>query len=465
MKKVILLTILLFQITSVCGQDVKYDWGLWFQNPCFKGLQSRCKVKDYNNNTREYFWDIEIKNIYGSKVSFNFDIQNSSIDGRTSINPGGVDKSWTLNPSGTNLYIEFTKVCFDSNDYCSINSNGIQNKGYKCYGECDNGVPNIPNICGNTNSNNNSTNQNTNTQQNDLTEYNRSKAEIEQKMNAQNQEIQKLNQERAKQSQQFINVYNEGVDLGNTGKYAEAKAKYQQAIGIATTNEQRQQAQNSYDKMQKSQGTAEIVNVVGNTIQDFAVAFAQEKERKRINAENDAIEKRQKEAAIAIKKQEAAEELSQQINNADNGDFEAQVNAGETLLKNKEYIKAQYFYVKALNNSTANGYKLYSVKKDLEIVYAMNKKEIELWDLIKYEDKNYVRNMLVLESDNYITKTIVTNKLIIKTLLTFVDIAKKERTEKLVNSQTLATYAYYLVTGKYSKDNLVPKNEERVLKY
>lgn len=162
MKKLLLLPILLFQLSFVFGQEVTYTWGPWVQNPCFKGLQSRCKVKDYNSSAKQYTWDIEIKNNYSSKVSFNFDIQNSSIDGRTSINPGGIDKGWTLNPSSTNLYVEFSKVCFDPNDYCSINSNGTQNKGYKCFAECDNGVPNVPKLCGNTNSQNTSTNNNPN---------------------------------------------------------------------------------------------------------------------------------------------------------------------------------------------------------------------------------------------------------------------------------------------------------------
>lgn len=257
MKKIYLFTVLLFQIAFIFGQETVYSWGPWVQNPCFKGLQSRSKVKDYNSSAKQYTWDIEIKNNYGSKVSFNFDIQNSSIDGRTSINAGSVDKSWTLNPSNSNLYVEFSKVCFDANDYCSINSNGTQNKGYKCFAECDNGTAKIPAECGNTTST-------TTTQQNDLTDYNNSKAEIERQMAEKNAEIQRQNQENANKLNIWNNAIKAGVDAHNKGNYTQAKNQFTIAINNSTNEQNRQNAQNYYDKSVEAEKGQAKIKAVGD---------------------------------------------------------------------------------------------------------------------------------------------------------------------------------------------------------
>lgn len=151
----------------------------------------------------------------------------------------------------------------------------------------NNGINDLENLIAknNSNSNNNSPNQTNNsnqqtTPQNDLTEYNRSKAEMEQKIQEENERRQQQATQLNNQKQQFINVYNEGVQFGNTGKYAEAAAKYQQAIGLATNDADRQTAQNAYNKINKSNNQTQAINQVTNSLGDLLSALKEEKEKK-----------------------------------------------------------------------------------------------------------------------------------------------------------------------------------------
>lgn len=104
---------------------------------CYKGIQSRCRLGEYNEFSKKYSWEVEIKNNYSKKVSITFDIRNSSMDGRTVIEPGGIDKSSLLNASNVGLDIEFSNLCFHHPNGYSQCSDYEQDG----YATCDNGAP------------------------------------------------------------------------------------------------------------------------------------------------------------------------------------------------------------------------------------------------------------------------------------------------------------------------------------
>lgn len=109
---------------------------------------------------------------------------------------------------------------------------------------------------------------------------NNQQAEIQRQQQEQNRIIQETNNRR----QQYVNVYNEGVDLGNSGKHAEAAAKYQEAIGLATNEQERQQARNAYDTASKSGKTVEIIaksEEIYDAVEGVFSAIQKDKEAKR----------------------------------------------------------------------------------------------------------------------------------------------------------------------------------------
>ena len=463
MKKIIILATLLFQVIFAIGQNVKNNWGAWVQSSCFKGLQSRCKINDYNNSTGQYTWDIEIKNNYSSKVSFNFDITNSSIDGRTTINAGGIDKVWTLNPSGTNLYIEFSKTCFDPNDYCSINSNGIQNKGYKCYAECDNGTPNIPNICGDVSSNGQTTtNQpNSSNKQNDLTEYNRSKAEMEEKLRVENERIQRENQENSIKLNIWNNATKDGIEAHNSGNFAEAKNQFTIAINNSTNEQNRQYAQNYYNKSVDAEKNQAKIKMTGELIKVgiegvYGIADA-------IKANREIREKREAEKKVRFleyykKKQDEknakaeAEKLKfeELLIQAENGDFNAQFEIAKKYGKDEEkYRSSLYFYKMAYNNPNRKLSEDFLVEYTDKLQY--NRNIVELESIILNAEYTSIYPLIKLKSAFY---RIFVNKY----FGNYEDFFLQEgitQLKELINQKTdelpSLMYAYMEVTGEYEK--------------
>ena len=221
MKKLFLLNFLLFQLAFVFGQSS--NWGSWNQPDCFKGIQFRCRVKDYNSSAKQYTWEYEIKNSYNKKVAINYDIANTSLDGRTTIAAGGVDKSWCLNASNTQLYFTFSKLCFhfpNGFDQCSE----YNQKGYASFADCDNGLPKYqvynginPGSSNNTSSTNtNNSSSNTNNQNYDPT-FDRNNAS-------------------------FQDYYKRATSAGQAGNYDEAISLWNSAISVAVNDDQRNNA-------------------------------------------------------------------------------------------------------------------------------------------------------------------------------------------------------------------------------
>lgn len=348
MKKVLLLTVLLFQLTISFGQ--KPQWGPWTTMACYKGIQYSVANLGYDKSTNKYWWNVRWKNNYSKAVSFDGQViingENSLHGGFGNIQPGGVSTYTSLpyKSNSTNFTVSVNNVCFaDRYGGCSATL-----EGYPNYAECDNGTPNYKvnakkssgnpptnpstgsknqnsstgnideqiktltkrrnelclqvvkidqgtynNICDSwqgrnqlptkeqtlaylkedihkletrLNANGNTT---TNTSKNDLTEYNRSKADLERQMAEKNAERQQQANQLASQRQQFVNTYNEGVALGNTGKYNDAAVKYQQAIGLATNETDRQNAQNAYNRITKVANQTQAINQLTSATAEF----------------------------------------------------------------------------------------------------------------------------------------------------------------------------------------------------
>jgi len=160
---------------------------------------------------------------------------------------------------------------------------------YKCSGSaavCDancNSNSNSTNGYGTTNNNTqpNSNRINTPQPQNNQPGYTINKADLERQAQEENNRMQQQAIQAANKKQQFINVYNEGVALGNTGKYSEAATKYQQAIGLATNETDRQTAQNAYNKATKTGNQLQAINQATSTLTDAAKIIDAANEEKR----------------------------------------------------------------------------------------------------------------------------------------------------------------------------------------
>lgn len=161
MKKTILFSILLIQLTFVFGQEP--EWSPWTSISCYKGIQYSIKNLGYNKSTNNYWWNIKWKNNYSKPVSFDgvvtIDGENTIRGGWGNIQPGEI-QTYTSVPyksSSVNFVIKVSKVCFSDNyGGCSETLEGWAN-----YAECDNGTPNYKiNEKSTMNSNNNPPNSN-----------------------------------------------------------------------------------------------------------------------------------------------------------------------------------------------------------------------------------------------------------------------------------------------------------------
>lgn len=97
----------------------------------------------------------------------------------------------------------------------------------------------------------------------------------------QQEEQNRITQEINNRKQQYVNVYNEGVDLGNSGKYSEAATKYQNAIGLATNEKEKQQAQDAYNKISKTSSQIETYNQLGKTSGELLVLLEENSKKRK----------------------------------------------------------------------------------------------------------------------------------------------------------------------------------------
>ena len=137
MKKIFLLTMLLFQMTFVFGQENK--WGPWNKSDCYPKIQFRAKLVSkqyYNggstssdgcNSGQGYQWKVQVKNNYGKIVWVNFSGGNKSCVEKSvndsnglNLSPGEVGeislKDWYSN-STTGIFVLIKAMAFlDSKD-------------------------------------------------------------------------------------------------------------------------------------------------------------------------------------------------------------------------------------------------------------------------------------------------------------------------------------------------------------
>jgi hypothetical protein len=138
-------------------------------------------------------------------------------------------------------------------------------------------------IYNNSTTQTNNTNQQT-THENDLTEYNRSKAEMEEKLRVENERIQR---EGAIKSQNYTTAMKAGISANNSGNYAEAKEQFSIALNNCNTAEARQKAQEYYNNSVDAEKSQTKIKAVGdftvtaiNALDQYAKARKEEKRLK-----------------------------------------------------------------------------------------------------------------------------------------------------------------------------------------
>jgi len=454
--------ILLFQITFVFGQT---NWSQWGSLPCFKGFQFAVVNNGLVQSINQYSWQAKIKSTYTQKVTFNM----TWIVGGEEVSIGQV----TLQPGKEYLH---TSRYFNSNAdilYVKVSEVNFSDK-LNCYAECDNGSPNQPN-CSNSNSANTSPDTSA-TQQNDLTEYNNSKADLERQLAEHNAGIQKQNEENSNKLNIWNNAIKAGVDAHNKGNYAEAKNQFLNAINNSTNESNRQNAQNYYDKSVDAEKDQTKIKAVGDLVQvgingafGIADAIKANKEHKeRRDAEKKAwlLENRQKEHDEKIVKEtEEKLKFDELLKEAENGNFTAQYEIAKKYGKDDEkYTISLYFYKMAYNNPNKElsedfliGYtdKLQQVRRIRELYdILLNKEYVSKYPLIKLKSaffNIFIRNYFFWPS--FFEGSEVQNG--INQLKELID----QKTDEL----PALLHAFMQVTGEYEKFG-VPLNEKEGLK-
>jgi len=435
MKKIFLLTILLFQLTIVFGQNAQ--WENWQAVSCYKGFQTSSISYGFNKHGNGYEWNWKVKSNYNKNVSFNLavTIGNDKKDwGRFTLSPGDEHKhvSFYYNNASPNIKIEITKVCFSDN-YLD-----------NCWAECDNGTPNQPNCDKKTNSSNsNSSSNTTTTKQNDLSEYNRSKADLE-------RQIADKNAEGQAKSQNYITAMNAGISAHNSGNYTEAKRQFSIALNNCNTEEARLKAQQYYDKtvgLEKDLGKIQAVGDMTTTLIMGIGEISEERKRKKQEEEN---KKREEEE----ESEKYKNDLDKDISDAKNGVFDAQISMGGRCFDAYLFEPAEKYYLKAFKNINKSEEKFLKMK--LITVLSINGKKENLLNLISNDTDNFLKEMLILNNEKYFRNSIITDSLKQNSINTLKKISK-------YNKDAAVTIAYYQITGEY--ENLkVEKDIESGLK-
>ncbi len=361
MKNTFLLAILLFQLTFVSGQSS--NWGPWVQNSCFDGLYARFKKSDMYSEKYGRTWYIQFKNTYTQKIAFSFtagdnkedvdnNIANKRKGYRTELAANTTDDGlmWVTEFNETECRLGIGLLRFLGTNETDVNTLYANCKGGQLCSYCAiNPVPNCPNYSKSKNSSS-STGTST-TQQNDLTEYNNSKADLE-------RQIQEKNAQGQQKSQNYTTAINKGISAHNSGNYTEAKNQFSIALNNCNTDEARAKAQEYYKKSvdaEKSQAkikmTGDLVQSGINTIYGIADAIKENKLRKEQKEEEAKIwlEKRKQEKLA--KDEEEKLKFAELVNEAEKGSFDAQYEVAKKYGEDDEmYRSSLYFYEMAYNN-------------------------------------------------------------------------------------------------------------------
>jgi hypothetical protein len=277
MKKLLVLTALLFQLIFVFGQygenkdcaesgcgdksqNITRCWGI--VRTFDQGIQIRVKgpiENCYNainseSNRHSFMWHIEISGLKIVKQ-----------DCKLYVTGGDNRKSDYMIGSNTDENILTDKMTVDFFTFSNAETIGLEI---------------IP--TGNTSTNKNST------QQNDLTDYNNSKADLERQMADKNAEGQA-------KSQNYTQAMNAGIAAHNSGNYAEAKRQFSTALSNCNTEEARRKAKEYYDKTVGLERDLGKIQAVGNLVQGGIqiLSDVHEKKMQKLNAELDESKRKQ----------------------------------------------------------------------------------------------------------------------------------------------------------------------------
>ncbi|MEZ0005396.1 hypothetical protein ABH942_000747 [Flavobacterium sp. 28YEA47A] len=452
MKKILLIIGILLQVGLVYAQErdnVGHRVGSWniSSHNCFKGLSWKIRKSYYTDNSDKYTNEIEIKNNYGSTITFSYNMSENANETTTryrkTLTPGQTYTS-TYCPNVNLVIFYVNNVCFNNNN-CKDG----------CYAQCDNGSPNQPN-CGEANSSTTNNNQK-GTKQNDHTEYNQSKADLEKQMADKNAEIQKQNVENRKQ--QFNRLYNEGISLKNNGNFGVAKNRFNDALKYASNDNERQQVQNALNQNKAdgntyvAQTAVELTNTISDGIQkqkEWSEARKREKEERLQRIEDDKRNEEQK--------------FINEIDLADKGDYKMQSWVAFSFYGKQKYESAEEYYKMAIANKEYNTSSGGSLNGVLASCYAINGKYLEQWNELNKKDallKQYLngngfeRAMLILFSKKYEIDVIVTDEM----RKSAIEDLKNDSYVKIYHeSDAKAALAYFQITGEYEHLG-IPKNE------
>ena len=148
MRKIFLLTALLFQMAFVLGQtysssNPQFQWGVWTQVASYPGIYVRAQKAYFNKGANQWYWNWEIQNRYSKKVAISWKFynrnENQFIDGtsqRHTFSPNEIRRNGSFGAEDILSYI-FDNICFE---FKHVNGIELEN-------------------CSPTNSNNSSTNQ------------------------------------------------------------------------------------------------------------------------------------------------------------------------------------------------------------------------------------------------------------------------------------------------------------------
>lgn len=291
----------------------KSDWGSWNTTPCFKGISFRVRIAEntlFSEN--RYKYEVEFKNNYTSTVSFSYLLtdQNSTntlCKERIQLVSGATKIAWSLLSSSNNSTIRVytEKACFEENGNC-----GQYNK--QCYANCDNGIPNIPTDCNQTNKNQSSNTSQNSTGSSGTSSMNRggnvvtgSSTNTNSEGTGWNGNNGSSNNNYNQQIQNQNTKTTEAFDLYNsTGNYEEAKRKLIEAKNNAPDEASRQVAQQNLDKLDKVEKRNQNVETISKTIDfttDLIKTMREENKKSLEYASNYELEKYKNERLEKVK--------------------------------------------------------------------------------------------------------------------------------------------------------------------
>lgn len=484
MKKIFLFTILLFQLTFVFGQvktENKKGYGIAtgdykpnrqetptqnnnvnqndrsYQNSCYTGFAFTVKNYGYSKLGNHYSWGIKVKNNYSKAVSLRYKLivgnDNSSPSatygtltydikpGETYTNDYGTMMALIVDSNSDQYRIEISDVCFEGQD-CIKNG----------YADCNGNQAKKSNNSNTTNNTNQTNNSNQQTQpQNDLSEYNRSKADLERQMNEKNAEIQRENQrinvENARRAeeerqrkiqlqQQYNNSLNQGAENLKNKDYNSAIQSYGEAGKNATS---------------KGETNVALAGILGSGAVGIFSEIAKAKKAKELEARQEAISKDIAQRQLFV--------------DAENGIYKAQVEVAAKYFSESKYDFAEIFYKKAMQNSNAENYQKFMVFDELITTLALQEKNNEIIELLNFYIKNNgnggtemerIITYLKINCDEYLTDFGNCNESLIADGI-------KNLSKMQIYSQDIAYYAYLQILGKHENYGLA-KNEKIGLK-